>query len=678
MADELDKTIGDVFKQFENSLHQEEPTEENQQQEQPIDYQYDYQYDYNENLEDGENLDDAITNVFDSLKNELEQHQPEEQIEKVEEKEEQGDDDLANAISNALQSINEIRPEYEDKETEPKENESQQPVEEQPVQEQPVEEQQTEDPEPEQTKEPTPSTPAEQATDKEVPYSPLEMEKDDDLDLENAIGDAFASLKQTEQQEEPQKEDSDKEEVDDDDLSKAITDSINMIKDKIPQYQPTKDDEKLQKTIADAMKSVISEPSEPDLNNTQMNDILVNAFNMAMENPQELLNIDEPKKLSIAETLASHGTNNSQLSNILLNLDSSGGIVNIIEQIASFINNSNFQVFKHSNNLMNTIASYKNQPEIFLTSLTMAKHYLQSINKVKCIPSIDNVLLLLGKNNGPLIDYNPNLITLIINSIINVISNYQSSKLKPRNDLEHKEKIRLENRERKKRWREVHSERNKDNDLRARVQRRANIMFGPNVSEEKTRWMEEEFIKRKEKRLSRQLKDKEDVKTSTNKIINDKNLIKLIDDFFTIFSNFSPKDDNETGLYTTTTTMACVGIIYLTKFGYIDVKRIDSIITSVVTNLIDGLNGIDNQERIGYLSKGARFYLPSSTEAEEFKQTTINDKEKEKIDLKFPRYKNQKKEEPKLKKPAIFKRPGYQVKEEDERFPKLYSTTLKP
>ncbi|CAH6718793.1 hypothetical protein CLIB1444_01S14642 [[Candida] jaroonii] len=673
MADELDKTIGDVFKQFENSLHQEETTQENNQEDQPMDYHYDYQYDYNENLEDGDNLDDAITNVFDSLKNELEQHQPEEQVEKEEQKEEQGDDDLANAISNALQSINEIRPEYEDKETEPQE-EVPEPTEDQhQAQDQEQDNEQDKQQEP---KEPTPSTPTE--PEKEVPYSPLEMEKDDDLDLENAIGDAFASLKQTEEPQQQEEQD-EKDEVDDDDLSKAITDSINMIKDKIPQYQPTKDDEKLQKTIADAMKSVISEPSEPDLNNTQMNDILVNAFNMAMENPQELLNIDEPKKLSIAETLASHGTNNSQLSNILLNLDSSGGIVNIIEQIASFINNSNFQVFKHSNNLMNTIASYKNQPEIFLTSLTMAKHYLQSINKVKCIPSIDNVLLLLGKNNGPLIDYNPNLITLIINSIINVISNYQSSKLKPRNDLEHKEKIRLENRERKKRWREVHSERNKDNDLRARVQRRANIMFGPNGSDEKTRWMDEEFIKRKEKRLSRQLKDKEDVKTSTNKIINDKNLIKLIDDFFTIFSNFSPKDDNETGLYTTTTTMACVGIIYLTKFGYIDVKRIDSIITSVVTNLIEGLNGIDNQERIGYLSKGARFYLPSSTETDEFKQTTINDKDpKEKIDLKFPRYKNQKKEEPKLKKPAIFKRPGYQVKEEDERFPKLYSTTLKP
>ncbi|KAG0212583.1 hypothetical protein BGX28_006019 [Mortierella sp. GBA30] len=66
------------------------------------------------------------------------------------------------------------------------------------------------------------------------------------------------------------------------------------------------------------------------------------------------------------------------------------------------------------------------------------------------------------------------------------------------------EKIRTENRERKKRWREQNEDRNKDNDLRCRVNKRANKLFGKAESEHKTRWIEEEFGKRQMKR-----KDKE-------------------------------------------------------------------------------------------------------------------------------------------------------------------------
>ncbi|KAG0320323.1 hypothetical protein BGZ99_004567 [Dissophora globulifera] len=66
------------------------------------------------------------------------------------------------------------------------------------------------------------------------------------------------------------------------------------------------------------------------------------------------------------------------------------------------------------------------------------------------------------------------------------------------------EKVRTENRERKKRWREHNEDRNKDNDLRCRVNKRANKLFGKLESEHKTRWIEEEFGKRQFKR-----KDKE-------------------------------------------------------------------------------------------------------------------------------------------------------------------------
>ncbi|KAL7275685.1 hypothetical protein RUND412_001357 [Rhizina undulata] len=69
------------------------------------------------------------------------------------------------------------------------------------------------------------------------------------------------------------------------------------------------------------------------------------------------------------------------------------------------------------------------------------------------------------------------------------------------NKVVDKGKVRQENRERKKRWREVNQDRNKDNDLRCRVTKRAGKLFGEAPSVEKTQWMANEFDKRKEKRL---------------------------------------------------------------------------------------------------------------------------------------------------------------------------------
>ncbi|KAG0239574.1 hypothetical protein B0O80DRAFT_230123 [Mortierella sp. GBAus27b] len=66
------------------------------------------------------------------------------------------------------------------------------------------------------------------------------------------------------------------------------------------------------------------------------------------------------------------------------------------------------------------------------------------------------------------------------------------------------EKVRTENRERKKRWREQNEDRNKDNDLRCRVNKRAHKLFGRGDSEHKARWIEEEFEKRQLKRKEKE------------------------------------------------------------------------------------------------------------------------------------------------------------------------------
>ncbi|KAI8644490.1 hypothetical protein BD408DRAFT_413170 [Parasitella parasitica] len=66
------------------------------------------------------------------------------------------------------------------------------------------------------------------------------------------------------------------------------------------------------------------------------------------------------------------------------------------------------------------------------------------------------------------------------------------------------QKVRADNRERKKRWRQQNEERNKDNDLRCRVNKRAHKLFGKDDSEHKKKWIDEEFVKRRQKRKEKE------------------------------------------------------------------------------------------------------------------------------------------------------------------------------
>ncbi|KAG5519598.1 hypothetical protein PMAC_001753 [Pneumocystis sp. 'macacae'] len=68
------------------------------------------------------------------------------------------------------------------------------------------------------------------------------------------------------------------------------------------------------------------------------------------------------------------------------------------------------------------------------------------------------------------------------------------------------DKIRQENRERKKRWRQANEDRNKDNDLRCRVNKRAHKLYGKEQSVAKSKWIEAEFLKRQMKRKDRERK----------------------------------------------------------------------------------------------------------------------------------------------------------------------------
>ncbi|KAK4511836.1 uncharacterized protein ATC70_003835 [Mucor velutinosus] len=82
-------------------------------------------------------------------------------------------------------------------------------------------------------------------------------------------------------------------------------------------------------------------------------------------------------------------------------------------------------------------------------------------------------------------------------------------------DQAKKESVRASNRERKKKWRIHNEERNKDNDLRCRVNKRANKLYGSQDSPAKQQWVQEEFEKRRQKRM-----DKERRKHLVNNVLS--------------------------------------------------------------------------------------------------------------------------------------------------------------
>lgn len=88
---------------------------------------------------------------------------------------------------------------------------------------------------------------------------------------------------------------------------------------------------------------------------------------------------------------------------------------------------------------------------------------------------------------------------------------------------EDKERIKEDNRDRKKRWRDSNAGRNKDNDLRTRVNKKANSLFGEDSTAEKQDWIQKEYEKR---RLWRVRKEMDTLNNSNSR--NNKNKITTI------------------------------------------------------------------------------------------------------------------------------------------------------
>ncbi|KAG7845427.1 hypothetical protein KL919_003341 [Ogataea angusta] len=163
--------------------------------------------------------------------------------------------------------------------------------------------------------------------------------------------------------------------------------------------------------------------------------------------------------------------------------------------------------------------------------------------------------------------------------------------------LDDKERIRIENRERKKRWRVINIERNRDNDLRARVIKRAGQIFtNPEDEEIKKKWIAEEFERRKRKRLEKNGTDAPLVQSndldhrceSVAALLADPQVSANIHALYQSLCGAVPSDDKLATVSMLATSLAAA---YVVSNKSLSENLVPSIVSSLVNSLNNQLNG---------------------------------------------------------------------------------------
>ncbi|GEQ72407.1 hypothetical protein JCM33374_g6094 [Metschnikowia sp. JCM 33374] len=155
---------------------------------------------------------------------------------------------------------------------------------------------------------------------------------------------------------------------------------------------------------------------------------------------------------------------------------------------------------------------------------------------------------------------------------------------------EHRSRVREGNRERKKKWREGNAERNKDNDLRCRVLKRAALKFGESSSDEKSAWIEKEYTKRRNRRISRQKKDEvrtESPPPSEEPPSEDPLLVNKITDCFNVVSECGFDDDPRAVLLAISAAVAVAASSCAEILGLMDVPTVINSMNSILTSIFE-------------------------------------------------------------------------------------------
>ncbi|CUM64072.1 uncharacterized protein PRCAT00001661001 [Priceomyces carsonii] len=314
--------------------------------------------------------------------------------------------------------------------------------------------------------------------------------------------------------------------------------------------------------------------------------------------------------------------------------------------------------------------NYENEggKETIVSALCHTKKFLrQQRIQSQYIPQslilIDKVLNMLGEKdqneNSSYITENyedvaNEHIISISNTIMSTISNFFTLRGgfsailgsgQPKLDsLEYREKIRQINRARKKRWRVVNAERNKDNDLRSRVLKRAALIFGENDSSEKNLWVEEEYNIRKGRRMAKEKKEEEEKfqagsDAERQRFIQDKEIEsfskdpKLVNPLSDIFNIITGTFKSENVL-ATLLAIACSSAAVASHFAKLkntDFKLVDSATVTIISSLLEEINSAGDIDRIARLSRGVppRFkindhpFYTSTSKTQTFEESSL-------------------------------------------------------
>ncbi|CAN3352756.1 hypothetical protein DICA4_A01156 [Diutina catenulata] len=163
---------------------------------------------------------------------------------------------------------------------------------------------------------------------------------------------------------------------------------------------------------------------------------------------------------------------------------------------------------------------------------------------------------------------------------------------------EYREKVRVENRERKQQWRMDNAERNKDNDLRQRVIRRAAKIYGEEDSDAKRQWIEEEFEHRREKRVSRQkdsekeraqqgLPEKPRDREMIDSLARDPLLLRPVTAVFAVVASSAHSHEAEASVTATAVATAAAAALYVRDHEVVEVKLVRSAVAQMIGGLLD-------------------------------------------------------------------------------------------
>ena len=379
--------------------------------------------------------------------------------------------------------------------------------------------------------------------------------------------------------------------------------------------------------------------------------------------------VSSGKPLSIAETLALHRSNmasenregltvqslkeslknnNStpmylELSNILSSLSlhiqsgTSQDLMSVIRKMTnSLMLNKNFSLNVNTA-VLKLLMKVNNLPEdkaFLVESLKKTQRFLSlragGEESEKAQTLIYNVITIL--NPKPLdldatsanTEYVSPQVSAFFDQAYTSLASFSSSHLrnillgeKPDTDsVEYKERVRIENRERKKKWRQENTERNKDNDLRSRVIKRANSMFGSGTLPERMAWIEEEFTRRREKRISRQKQGGakpespepafNDGKPLSDTMANDSKLVQRVTDIFNLVAECGTEQDPKAVMVAVSAAIA-VAISSLTdKNDLGDPKPVKSDMSLIISSILENSAKSGSLKHIQFLSKNPK------------------------------------------------------------------------